>query len=66
MTRLWSALICGHLLGLIALAGCLFASTFLLPNDSGVPPGMMIAISLSALVVGFATCFFRVPDQKKN
>ena len=37
-----------------------------MPNDNGVSPGMMITISISAFVVGFATWFFLIPDQKKN
>ncbi len=66
MKRFWGALICGHLLGLIALAGCFFATAFLLPSENGLSPSWIIVISLSALVLGFAACFFLIPNQKKN
>ena len=66
MGRMWNALICGHLLGLMALAACFFASSFLLPADSGITPAFTVVISFSAFVIGFAVAFFLMPSRPKT
>ena len=65
MKRFWNALICGHLLGLITLAGCYFANSLLLPMESGLSPLFILVISFSAVVIGFAVAFFLMPNRPK-
>ena len=65
MRKFWNALICGHLLGLMALVACYFASSLLLPAESGITPTFTVVVSFSAFVIGFTVAFFLLPNRPK-
>ena len=66
MKRFFNALICGHLLGLMTLAACYFASALLLPAESGISPAFVVVVSFSAFLVGFVAVFFLLPNRPKS
>jgi len=66
MKQLWNSLIAGHLLGLMTLGACYFASNFLLPADSGITLTFTVVVSFSAFIIGFGLSFFLFPKNSKG
>ena len=66
MNRFWNALIAGHLLGLITLAACYFASELVLPPGSGISATTTVVVSFSAFVLAFVISFFLLPKNSKG
>jgi hypothetical protein len=66
MKRLWNALIAGHLLGILTLGACYFASSFLLRSDLEISPAFTVGVSFSAFAVAFGIAFFLLPKDSQS